>query len=673
MRLKTIAFFTGLLLCLPFTVIFGQDKVPVKFGKVNPEDFDLSTAKFDPEAGAVVIADVGNSSFEGNTKGWFTLIYQRKKRIKILKKSGLDAASESVTLYTSGSNEERLQNFKAYTYNLEGGKVIQTKLDEASMFKEKLSKNHTRHKFTFPAVKEGSIIEMSYTINSDYLFNLQPWQFQGEYPSLWSEYQIEIPQFFNYVFLPQGYLPFTIDKSTSSFKHYNLLMPNEHPGLPSDNISLSANLSQRRWVITNAPALKEERFTSTMSNYVSKVEFQLSQYRFPDMPVKDIMGNWVSATEAMMKDEDFGVPLQNANNWLNDDMRGIVTKSATPLEKAKQIYRYVRDNFTCTNYNKVYISTPLKQVFAKKNGTVAEINLLLTAMLKHEDLDASPVILSTRSHGYALDLYPIMDRFNYVISELLIDGNPYYLDASRQMGFGKLSSEIYNGSARVISARPMPVYFVADSVKESKITSVFVINGEKGEMVGQFTSQYGYIESDQLRDNIRKNGQEAFEKKIESGYNGDIQIKNLAFDSLKDLENVVSVRYDFEMKNMTEDIVYFNPLMSEGLKENLFKAAERYYPVEMPCAMDEVFILNMEIPKGYAIDELPKSTKVNFNENEGYFEYIISKNGTERLQLRTRVTLNKASFTPDDYASLRDFFGYVVKKHGEQIVFKKVK
>ena len=114
-------------------------------------------------------------------------------------------------------------------------------------------------------------------------------------------------------------------------------------------------------------------------------------------------------------------------------------------------------------------------------------------------------------------------------------------------------------------------------------------------------------------------------------------------------------------------------MMTEGLKENLFKAAERYYPVEMPFAMDEVFILNMEVPKGYVIDEMPKSTKVNFNENEGYFEYIIAKNGNDRVQLRTRIMLNKASFAPDDYASLRDFFGYIVKKHSEQIVFKKSK
>jgi len=68
-----------------------------------------------------------------------------------------------------------------------------------------------------------------------------------------------------------------------------------------------------------------------------------------------------------------------------------------------------------------------------------------------------------------------------------------------------------------------------------------------------------------------------------------------------------------------------NPMLDEGYKENPFKAAERRYPVEMPYGFDETYILNMEIPEGYAVDELPKSTKVTFNEDEGFFEYLIAK------------------------------------------------
>jgi hypothetical protein len=113
-------------------------------------------------------------------------------------------------------------------------------------------------------------------------------------------------------------------------------------------------------------------------------------------------------------------------------------------------------------------------------------------------------------------------------------------------------------------------------------------------------------------------------------------------------------------------------MMGEGYKENPFKSADRRYPVEMSSAMDRTYTLTMEIPKGYVVDEIPKSAKVSFNTDEGFFEYLIAKDD-QRIQFRSRIKLAKATFKPEDYATLRDFFGFVVKKESEQIVFKKVK
>jgi hypothetical protein len=112
-------------------------------------------------------------------------------------------------------------------------------------------------------------------------------------------------------------------------------------------------------------------------------------------------------------------------------------------------------------------------------------------------------------------------------------------------------------------------------------------------------------------------------------------------------------------------------MLAEANKENPFKAAERLYPVEMPACFDETYIFNMEIPKGYKIEELPKSARVMLNDNEGMFEYIIGESGG-RVQLRCRTQIKKANFSPDDYQTLKDFFGYIVKKQAEQIVFKKL-
>ena len=649
---------------------FGQEKSPVKFGKVTAADFDLSKYKFDTSVSAVVIADIGSSQFVGNSKALYTLIFKHQKRIKILTRNGFDAASIAIPLYSTISNEEKLSDLKAYTYNLENGAVIKTELESNAIFKDKLSKNYVKSKFTFPAVKEGSIIEYSYTIYSDFLFNLQPWIFQGKYPRIWSEYNVSLPVIFNYAALAQGYQPYFIKEQSQRLGEYNVTIPGETSA--NEYNGIGGKIVDFRWVMKDVPALKEEGFTSTLNNHIAKIEFQLSQYHFPDKPVKDIMGTWQTVSEKLMQDDYFGATLNYGNNWLNADMKEIISGADNELEKAKRIYAFLRDNFTCSDYSDLYLNDPLKTIFKNKNGSVSDINLLLVAMLHHEKIEADPVILSTRDNGFPHDEYPLINKFNYVIVATKIMGRTFYLDASHSfLAFGKLPAECYNGNGRIIAKHPFLISFIADSLKEAKVTSV-IITSDNGKMEGSFKTTLGYYESLNTRKKIKDKGEAEFFKKIRSAYNSDIEITASGFDSLKIIEQPLSIHYDFKLNDMEGDIIYFNPMMGEGFKDNFFKAAERKYPVEMPYTFDETYILNMTIPDGYAVDEIPKSAKVSFNEGEGLFEYMINKSGSD-VQLRSRIVMKRANFAAEEYKSLRDFFGYVVKKHSEQIVLKKKK
>jgi hypothetical protein len=151
-----------------------------------------------------------------------------------------------------------------------------------------------------------------------------------------------------------------------------------------------------------------------------------------------------------------------------------------------------------------------------------------------------------------------------------------------------------------------------------------------------------------------------------------VKIENEEIVNQKNYEEPIYVKYDMKFTLSNEDVIYFNPLLTEATKENFFKAEKRNYPVEMPYAIDETYILDMEIPKGYIVDEMPKSVRSKFNEDEGLFEYIIV-NREGHIQLRCKFQLYKANFVAADYESLRDFFGLLIKKQAEQIVFKKIK
>ena len=656
--------------CLSVFQNFAQEKSKIKFGKVTADDFKQNVYSLDSSANAFVIADIGSTEILGNNKGSFSLEFKNYRRVHILNKNGYDIANVEIPIYTNGSAEEELKSLKAVTYNLENGKVVETKLEtKSAVFKDKINKNLVIKKFTFPNIKEGSIIEYEYKLSSDFMRNLQPWSFQGEYPCLWSEYNVSMPEFYYYVTLTQGYQPFYIRDKKDRRETYNVT-DNNTAGA-SDRTNFTAGVTDFRWVMKDVPALKEESYTSSIKNHVARIEFQLAELRHPFIP-KNIMGTWQQTCSELLNDDDFGHSLNRDNGWLNDVMDDAVRGASTAIDKAKNIFAYVRDNMTCTNYNRIYLESPLKTVLKTRNGNEAEINLLLTAMLRKADLYAEPVILSTRAHGYTYALYPLINRFNYVITRLIIDGKDFYLDASRpRIGFGKLGLESYNGHARVINENATPVDLAADSLLEGKVTSVFIINDDKGNLTGSLQQTPGYYESYSLRNRIKDKGKEQLFNDIKKEFNAEIEIAETAIDSLDKYDQPLGIRYKFNIKSDSEDIIYFNPMFGEAWKENPFKSLQRTYPVEMPYTFDQTYLLRLDIPKGYVVDELPKQIMVKLNEeDDGFFEYRLSEsNGS--ISLRSRIKIKRAFFMPEEYEYLREFFNLVVKKHSEQIVFKK--
>ena len=670
--------------CLP-SLLFAQEKLKIKFGKVALQDFEVKSVLIDSSTNAVVLADMGKSVFMANASDLtFSLIFTQKKRIKIINKNGFDAATITIPLYVSNNKEEKLEDLDAFTYNIENGKVVQTKVERSSVFTEKHSKNWIYKKFTFPALKEGSIIEYAYRVKSDFFFNLQSWTFQGQYPVLWSQYEAAIPEFFKYVTLSQGYGQFLVnkvDRTNVSFQfteHVEREGGNfRSSGVTSgiNNFKIDGSLEEHTWIMKDVPGLKDESYTTTLRNAVNKIEFQLNQIAFPNRPPTNYLDTWTKVASDLNDHERFGLLIDRPNNWLDDDINLLVKSTATPIEKAVKIYEYVKDNFSFNDEYGIYINSTLRDIFKNKNGSVADINMLLIAMLKSVKLDANPVILSTRDNGYTHEFYPLINRYNYVIAKLQIDDKIYYLDAtSKQLSFGHLPTKVYNGQAREITNKMAePVYFSADSLKESNITSVFISNTDKGGVEGSLVQNMGVYTSQKFRNKMTKTLLDDYTKTVQQEYPEEIIITNIQVDSLKLMKEPVGLKYDMNFKAFAEeDIIYFNPMLTEAIKKNPFTAAERFYPVEMPYTIDEIYTLRMEVPKGYKIDELPKSVRTIFNEDEGMFEYLISE-VSNIIMMRTRLQLKKANYTNEDYQSLRDLYSFIVKKEAEQIVFKKIK
>ena len=672
------SFFSALLMvCLACTFALAQQKMPVSFGKVTAQDFVIpSNPLIDSSTNAVIIADNGITTFKGNNTGWVSYVFRRKTRIKILNKKAFELATVKIPLYTDGDATEKLENFSAMTYNLENGNVVATKMERSDLFTDKIDKNRVEQKFTLPAIKENAIIEYSYTVLSDFYFNIPEWSFQNiNYPCLWSEYEVTIPSLVGYVFSKRGVHPFFIDKAADGNENY-LLKKFSAGGTQDDMYSLSASTVKHRWVMKDVPAFYVENYLTSPENYMDKIDFQLSQ-TFDGQTVHPYKNSWQKVTEDMLKEKDFAsfITEEDGNYWLDKPLAAIVKESADRLQQAKQIYYHLTNNFTCTNYHSKYVKTTLQDVYKNHKGNVGEINLLLTDMLLRKGITASPVLLSTRDFGYNYPSYPVLGRLDYVICKAIIDERVYYLDASRaSLGFGHLPVDCYNGHARVMGKEDTAaVYFLPDSIKESQTAFVNIINqpADKGGLQGIYESTMGYMESFGLRTALSKINMQQYMTDLQASSSNDVIVSDMRIDSLKNPEDPIRLHAGINIQSLAaNDIIYFNPVLWGNYRTNPFSAAERKYPVEMPYPVNQVYILNMEIPTGFIVDEFPKSARVSFNDGEGSFEYLVQKD-EGGIHLRSTIHMSKAFFDPDEYDSLRNFFGYIVKKQSEQIVFKK--
>ena len=678
MKLSLIFFFSIILYTLSYSQETTQYK---KFGKITSNDLQKNIYSIDSGANAIILSDVGSTEIEGNTDGWFSFITKRHTVKHILNKNGYDEANVQIYLYFDENSEEKITNLKAVTYNLENGNVVETKLEKSNQFVEKVNKNRKIVKFTMPQVKEGCIIEYQYEIKSDFINVVDPWYFQSlSAPTLWSEFNFSVPNFLIYNVESRGYLPMTYNEKTEKNTNfyitervgsYSLDNPNLYRS--TQRINLNSVLTNFRWVIKNVPQLKTENFTSSIKNHISRMEFQLAGQREP-LKYADFTISWEALVKQLSESPNFGQNLNTNNNWMNNEVRRIYAGETNNYNKAKAIFEYVRDNYKCNGKQGVYMSQELKSVFKDKSGSIAEINLLLTSMLKYANLEADPVILSTKWHGFALESSPIINSMNYVVVQFTDGNNVYYLDATQpRLGFNTLPAYCYNGYARVVNKSATSLYLNSDGLKENKKTTFFIANMLDGKWAGAVNQELGTYQSFSTRQQIAESGRENFFKEIQKNYGTTATLSEPELDSLENYELPVTVKYKLGFDTDGMDILYINPTFGEGLKKNPFSASRRNYPVEMPFSQDETIIATIEVPDGYAVDELPQQVLVNYDEEgKSFFEYRI-RQSKNNISFLNRIKLNKAFFTPDEYDMLREFFTIIVKKQSEQIVFKKIK
>ena len=667
------------LLTISSLSLFAQKEF-MKFGKIPLEDLEMKSYAADTNAGAVILGDFGTTRFNITEDEGFTLDFTRHTRIKILDKSKLEEGNFTIRLYVGdGGDDEDLNMLKGFTYNLENGNEEKSKLEKSSIFTEMEDKNHKLVKFSMPNVKVGSVIDITYSVKSPFLFNLQSWRFQSDIPVVRSEYHVYVPEYFHYKNWISGYV--NVQKETSSqnekfqFMQSAKIDNSPNGGRQSGGmVSFSAMVNHWSYFAENVPAFIPEPHITTLSDYLGAVEFELMSYKYPWSLEKNYTQTWNSVSKEMMDHEDFGGQI-NRTGQFSDIAEKINSSASDSTEKVAMAYNYIKNRMTWDGRYRLFTTTSIKKAFNDGQGTSSEINLNLIALLRELNFEANPIMVSTRSNGKIRPGLVILTQFNHVIAGVKIGKTIYPLDATDPMcPYYMLPPNTLNGQGLLIDGTNYK--WIDLNTSQAAKTTLFCqlqLNDElalKGSLSAKLEN---YAALKERKDIKKKTDIKEYTSELEDEFDG-AKIDSITTIDLDSSYKPLKINADIEFDDKimaAGDKIYFTPILVDRLDENPFKKENREYPVDYNYPFQDNITEIITLPEGYKVEELPQNTRFSLPNNEGEFTFMISNMGN-KIMVKSIMNINQTIYPSTNYPELKKFYEMVVKKMAEQVVLTKI-
>ena len=623
---------------------FSQSQFNSEDFTVTGNDLNLNTFEKDSTANALIIYEYGKSYVDKNT---FRLTTEVKRKLKIFNREGFDQANTVVYLYKDGNKKESISKITATTFNIENGKVTKTQLEKSQIFEEKYNDHFTITKFTFPNIKEGSVITYSYTIESPFMFKFKEWNFQDDIPKLYSQYETSIPGNYEYNIKLVGFLKFDTNEQVI-----------EKQCLEAGS-NAYANCVNSNYIMRDIPAFIEEDYMTTKFNYLARIEYELKTFNGFDGTVDNYTKTWKTVDSELKTDKNIGGQL-GKNSAVKKLLSESILSESDPLTKAKSIYGFVQDTYTWNNEYNIFKDVSIKNLMQNKSGKVSEINILLHNLMDENGFEVKPILLSTRNNGFATKVHPVLSDFNYLIVQITIDDKTYLLDATdKYMSFGQLPFRCLNQYGRLLDFKNGSFWIDIAAENTSSIQYRINLNLTADQILAGKTIK----KSTDYHALPLKNAY--FEDKNEYIKSRKNKFPDLSFPEY-DVQTVDKTNSEFIEEFTIEkeveavgDKIYLNPFIFKFFTENLFKLQERTYPIDFGYKDAYLYVLKITVDDSFEILELPKDALIKIPNNAGAVMFNNKVSGNT-LELYFKLNFNEAIYNPEYYSSIKKFMSSVV-------------
>ncbi len=654
-----LKYFSALVLFLTFSATSAQ--MPDTFGKLTNSEKQLTSYDKDSTAHAVVLHERGDNYYKLIDRR-VRLVKEYHTKIKILDEKGFGYGTIKIPLYHHNNLAEKVTKIRAVTHN-DGA---QYNVLPKEIFTEDLSDRWQQKKFTFPKMQKGSILEYSYTIITPYDYNFKGWSFQSSIPKLYSEFNAKIPG--NYVFNRSltGALVLDINDAKVQKECFHI-----------DGFAKAADCEVLKYAMKDIPAFKaENEYMLSENNYISRLEFELSQLNRFDGTTEKFTKSWKDVDREFRTDKDIGRQM-NKKGFFEKNVPESLLTDGDALTKAKNIYEFVRDHYTWTGKNgSIFGTVRVKEAFDEKKGSVAEINMSLINLLKAADIKTNLVLLSTRDEALPKKIHPVISDFNYFIAKAEINGEDYLLDATDKFNpFGMLPFKALNHYGRVMDFKKESYWYdIRPEMKnryQIRANLTFNVQEQKAEGIFDVTAM-GY-DAVYINKVLKQSTEEEYLDDMEEDINGEFQITGHELIKERSNEKKTSERFTFMIEDILKgDVVYLNPFLITFFDENPFQMEERNYPIDFGYPRNYKYSINIEIPEGYEVQELPEKQAVQVGDELVFLQFFHQQN-LNQIALVFELSMKNTHFTAEAYTPLKNLFKHVTDiQKNSLVVFKKI-
>ena len=436
----------------------SQEKKPV-FGKITDTEKDITVYQKDSTANAVFLYERGETVFK-DTRFRILISTHYYARIKLFNKEGFDYATVEIPIYNNKEASEKVKDIKAVTHNGER----QVYLAAANVYTERKNEYWSVVKFTLPDIKEGSIIEYEYTLESPFKFNFKGWTFQNDIPKIYSEFHALIPGNYVYNRRLSGYQELLLNESKLKKNCFSV-----------EGISKMADCEEVTYAMENIPAFIEEDYMTAKVNHISAINFELSEFMGFDGVKYKYTKTWEDVDKEFRTEKTVGVQLRKVD-YLEKRLPEDILITEPLLERAKKVYAFIQNHFRWDGKLRLFNEVNVKKAFDEQVGNAAEINIALINALNAAGIETYALLLSTRENGLPTRLHPVITDFNYLVAKTDIDGVTYLLDATqRSLPFGTLPLRALNGYGRVMEFKKGSYWLDINPEKNSVIQTTLTI------------------------------------------------------------------------------------------------------------------------------------------------------------------------------------------------------